>query len=193
MKKNQTILLGILVAMFLLVGTQAHAQEKSTEPIRKGFTIGGSAGIGVIHFTKGLATKETSGDISLPNMKIGWFANDRTAIYLNLTGQIYEANGLDRSFEGLIPTIQYWTADRWWVSGGFGAALDTRALYESEKKSTKNEWGKGVLLGSGYEFKQTEKWTMDIQAKLYMASISRDGLDNLEGTNFSLAFGFTFM
>lgn len=33
---------------------------------------------------------------------------------------------------------------------------------------------------------------MDIQARLFMASVSKNGLENLEGTNFTIAFGFTF-
>lgn len=178
-----------MVAILALAGNTSKAQN--TKPVRKGFTIGGSAGIGVLHFTKGMVTNETSGDLSLPNMKIGWFVKDNLAVYLNTAGQIYETDGLDRSFEGIIPSLQYWTSDKWWVSGGFGAALDTRAFYESNSKSAKNEWGKGVLLASGYEFKQKEKWAMDVQARLFMASVSRDDLENLEGTNFTIAFGFT--
>ncbi|MEQ8239628.1 MAG: hypothetical protein RIA69_10470 [Cyclobacteriaceae bacterium] len=189
MKKSKTIIIGIMVAILAFASNTSDAQN--TKPVRKGFTIGGSAGIGVLHFTKGMTANETSGDISLPNMKIGWFVKDNLAVYLNTAGQIYETDGLDRSFEGIIPSIQYWTSDKWWVSGGFGAALDTRAFYESNSKSAKNEWGKGVLLASGYEFKQKEKWAMDLQARLFMASVSRDDLENLEGTNFTIAFGFT--
>ncbi|MFZ1805753.1 MAG: hypothetical protein WAU36_00935 [Cyclobacteriaceae bacterium] len=190
MKKSKTIIVGIMVAILALASNTSNAQ--SIKPVRKGFTIGGSAGIGVLHFTKGITENETSGDISLPNMKIGWFVKDNLAVYLNTAGQIYESDGLDRSFEGIIPSVQYWTSDKWWVSAGFGAALDTRAFYESSSKSAKNEWGKGVLLASGYEFKQKEKWAMDVQGRLFMASVSRNGLENLEGTNFTIAFGFTF-
>ena len=192
MKKSVTTIIGIMVAFLVMTGNMASAQNE--KPDRKGFTIGGSAGIGVLHFTQGMAETETetSGNISLPNMKVGWFITDDFAVYLNTTGQIYELNGRDRSFEGIIPSVQYWTSDRWWMSGGFGAALDTRAFYESKSKSADSEWGKGVLLASGYEFKQREKWAMDVQARLFMASVSRDGLQSLEGTSFTIAFGFTF-
>jgi hypothetical protein len=189
MKMSKTIIIGIVVMVMTLLSNLSRAQN--TRPIRKGFTIGGSAGISVLHFTNGNAGNKTSGAISLPNLKIGWFLNDKLAILLNTTGQIYEANGLDRSFEGYIPSVQYWALDRWWVSGGFGAAWDTRAIYESKSKSAKSEWGKGVLLSSGYELMQREKWAMNIQARLFMASVSREELENLEGTNFTLAIGFT--
>lgn len=167
------------------------AMAQSQQPERKGFTIGGSAGVGVIHFTSGMSDQETQGNIVLPNMKIGWFANPRLAFYLNTPGQVYEKDGLDRSFEGIIPTIQYWTSDRWWIGGGFGPALDTRAIYESRSKSAKTHWGKGVLLSSGYEITQRKKWAMDLQARLYMASIDQGELDPLEGTSFTLGVGFT--
>lgn len=180
----------MMVAILIITANATYAQNIS--PIRKGFTIGGSAGIGVLHFTKGMESKGTSGDISLPNMKVGWFVKEDLAVYLNTVGQIYEINGRDRSFEGIIPSVQFWTSDRWWLSGGFGAALDTRAFYESKSKSSKSEWGKGALLAAGYEFKQREKWAMDVQARLFMASVSRSQFDNLEGASFTIAFGFTF-
>lgn len=187
MKMSKTIIIGIMV--MALLSNLSKAQD--TKPVRKGFTIGGSAGIGVLHFTKGNAANETSGNISLPNAKIGWFIKDDLAIYLNTTGQIYEIDGRDRSFEGYLPSVQYWTSDRWWVSGGFGAARDARAIYESKSHSANSAWGKGVLLASGYEFLQREKWAMDVQVRLYMASVGREELENLEGTNFTIAFGFT--
>lgn len=66
MKKSKTIIIGIMVAILALTSNTSDAQN--TKPVRKGFTIGGSAGTGVLHFTKGMVTNETSGDISLPNM-----------------------------------------------------------------------------------------------------------------------------
>ena len=110
-----------LTAVLLLITLSIYAQTE--QPIRRGFTIGSSAGIGVLHFTKGMESSETQGDISLPNMKIGWFVKDNLALYLNTPGQIYERDDSDRSFEGYIPSIQYWTSDRWWISGGMGASI----------------------------------------------------------------------
>ena len=61
---------------------------------------------------------------------------------------------------------------------------------ESESEE-KNNWGKGVLLSSGYELIQRKRWAMDIQARLYMASVKLDSGNRREGTAFSLAVGFT--
>jgi len=190
MKNVKTILLGIIVALFIVLSNESNAQNVT--PIKKGFTIGGFAGVGALHFSQGLpeGQSKTSGDISLPNMKIGWFVKDNLAIYLNAVGQTYELNDLDRSFEGYIPSVQYWS-DKCWISAGFGPALDTRAFYESSSKSAKSNWGKGVLLSAGYEVKQRQKWAMDIQARLYMASVKLDGGERLDGTNLSVGVGFT--
>ncbi len=184
-----------IVALILFSALTAHAQQTAQQeaPIRKGFTLGGSAGVGVLHFTDGATDNQTSGNISLPNMKIGWFLTPRTALYLNTTSQIYETNGRDRSFEGYIPTIQYYTGSKWWVSGGFGPSLDTRAFYESKSKSAATHWGKGVLLSTGYEFKQRAKWALDLQARLYMASINIGEGQHLEGTSFTIAVGITLL
>ena len=74
-----------MVALLVVTGNLASAQD--TKPVRKGFTIGGSAGIGILHFTEGMEGNETSGNISLPNMKIGWFVKDDLAVYLNTTAR----------------------------------------------------------------------------------------------------------
>ena len=188
MKESKTIIIGIMVAVLALFSQQAEAQY--TKSSRSGFSIGVSGGVGVLHFTKGMDADETSSGIALP-VKMGWFLKNNLAVYVNLSGQIYEADGLDRSFEGIIPTIQYWPSDRLWLSGGFGPSLDTRALYESKTEAQKTDWGKGLLLSTGYEFLQKANWALDIQTQLLMASVSREGLDNLEGASFTLSLGFT--
>ncbi len=180
----------IFIFFFGLI-TTLNIQAQTENPIRKGFTAGASVGVGVLHFTDGMSEKATRGGISLPNLKMGWFVSPRTAIYVNTVGQIYDSEGVDRSFEGIIPSIQYWATDKWWISGGYGASLDMRALYESKADSKKNEWGKGVLISTGYEVLQREKWALDIQSRLYMARVTRIEGGNLDATNFSIGVGIT--
>jgi hypothetical protein len=178
----------IILAISLIMALSMQGQNES--PVRKGFTMGGSIGGGVVHFTKGLEASPTQGGISLPALKMGWFLNQRTAVYLNSAGLIYESQGLDRSFEGFVPTIQYWATQNWWISGGFGAALDTRALYESKAASLESKWGKGVLIGTGIEVLQREKWALDLQTNVYLASVQQsDG--KLEGATWTLGLGIT--
>jgi len=188
MKKYILIFIaGLLFTLNLQAQDQAVGSDK---PIRKGFTIGASAGIGVLHFTEGMDDKSTQGDISLPNLKMGWFLNERTAIYLNSVGQIYQDNGKDRSFEGIIPTVQYWASPKWWIGGGYGAALDTKVLYKNGD-SRKTNWGRGVIVSTGYEVLQRSKWALDIQSRLFMGHVDLDEGGKLEGTNFTLGVGIT--
>ncbi|WP_020529880.1 hypothetical protein [Flexithrix dorotheae] len=184
----------VFSAILLFTAFNAFTQNMThTTPVRKRFTIGASVGGGVIHFTNGLESSETQGGFSLLNLKLGWFVNNDLAIYLNTPGQIYELNNKDRSFEGYIPSVQYWAADKWWVSGGFGVALDMPAIYEKRSElDEKNNWGKGVLLGTGYEIKQTKKWALDLQAHVFMASVKLDNGKSREGTSFTMGLGFTF-
>lgn len=181
----------LIFTFFIALIAILDIQAQTEKPIRKGFTAGAFVGVGALHFTEGMSEKTTRGGISLPNLKMGWFVSPRTAIYVNTVGQIYESEGVDRSFEGIVPSIQFWATDKWWLSGGYGASLDTRALYESKSQSRKSDWGKGVLLATGYELLQRERWALDLQTRLYMARVSRDEGGNLDGTNFSIGVGIS--
>ncbi|MBY5952585.1 hypothetical protein KUV23_16475 [Algoriphagus marincola] len=181
----------LIFIFFVSLITTLNIQAQTENPLRKGFTVGVSLNGSVLHFTEGMSEDPTQGGISLPNLKMGWFVSPRTAIYVNTVGQIYESEGVDRSFEGIIPSIQYWATDKWWISGGYGASLDMRALYESEADSKKSEWGKGVLISTGYEVLQRKKWALDIQSRLYMGRVTRSEGGNLDATNFSVGVGIT--
>jgi hypothetical protein len=168
------------------------ASAQSVTPERAGFSIGGSFGVGVLHFTKGAGDAATGGDISLPNLKLGWVFNDKLGVYLNAPGQIYQQGGRDRSFEGLIPAVQYWPVSKWWVSGGMGLAMDMPAFYEVRNfEDEEFNFGKGVLLSTGYELLQRPKWTIDLQGRLLMSSVNLDQ-GKREGTSLTLALGFNF-
>lgn len=160
---------------------------------REGLTFGASIGAGVLHFTSGMNGNETSGNVSLPNLKVGWMFNQNLGVFLNAPGQLYSENGKDRGFEGLIPSVQYWPAEKFWVGAGFGLAMDFPAFYEV-KKIKHEEWntGKGALLSVGYEIMQGSNWTMDIQSKALMSSFKLDDGTRKEGANFTIGVGFNF-
>lgn len=180
----------ILISICLLAMYSANAQNQT--PTRKGFSIGASVGVGVLHFTQGGGDANTGADLSLPNLKIGWLFNERLGVYLNAPGQIYKEKGRDRSFEGLIPTVQYWPTNAWWISGGAGLAMDLPAFYEVKNVEDEDyNFGKGVLLSSGYEVIQGKKWAMDLQARLLMSSVNLDE-GRRDGTSFTIALGFNF-
>ena len=112
----------------------------------------------------------------------------RTALVLCLPGSIYTYKGIgrqrDRGFEGIIPSVQYWVKDRWWVLGGAGLTLDAPAFYDIKTEDeTKFYFGASMLVGTGYEVWRTGKFAMDIQARLHYGKASV-----IEGTREGLAF-----
>ncbi|MDF9797926.1 hypothetical protein OKW21_003189 [Catalinimonas alkaloidigena] len=180
----------ILILICLLPMFSISAQNQ--QPIRKGFSIGASVGLGVLHFTQGGGDANTGADLSLPNLKLGWMINEKIGVFLNAPGQIYREKGRDRSFEGLIPAVQYWPANAWWISGGAGLGMDFPAFYDVENIEDKAfNFGKGVLLSAGYEVIQGKKWAMDVQAGLFMSSVHLDE-GQRDGASFTLALGFNF-
>jgi hypothetical protein len=52
-------------------------------------------------------------------------------------------------------------------------------------------FGKGVLISTGYEVLQRRKWTIDLQGRLLMSSVNLDA-GKREGTSLTLALGFNF-
>ena len=127
--KTKNILLTLLG---LIAYLNVSAQEIKVE--RKGFLIGLSAGAGVVSMADNESSFDlTQGGISLPNLKVGWMVSERTAIVAVLPGMIYTENGKDRSFEAIIPSVQHWVGERWWLSGGLGLGMDFPAFYEVEE------------------------------------------------------------
>ena len=148
MRQAITIIKQAIIAIILMLSSiQAFAQDNQIEPNRKGFVIGVSAGAGYLSI-EGDAAPSTfeDSDISLPNLKIGWMLNPNTALLLSMPGMAYKAQGVDRSFEGLVPTVQHWVRPNWWINGGVGLGLDTPAFYEDDVK--------GHLIISTIRFKE---------------------------------------
>ena len=180
----------LIIALCLVGGLQLQAQQGVD---RKGLSFGASFGAGVLHFTSGYSGDQTSGDISLPNLKAGWMFNQNLGAFLNAPGQLYSEGGKDRSFEGLIPSVQYWPTNRLWVSAGFGMAMDFPAFYQVKKvKDEKWNLGKGALVSLGFEVLQRPNWTIDIQSKALMSSFKLDEGGRKAGANFTLGVGFNF-
>ncbi|MEM9324972.1 MAG: hypothetical protein AAGA85_04930 [Bacteroidota bacterium] len=184
MKKILITVLGVAIA------AAAFAQEE--RPTRQGFAFGGYLGAGAIYFSSGNAGNDTQGHVTLLNFQAGHLFNDRFGIFLKTAGNSYEVEGRDRSLDGYIVSAQYWTSDKFWISGGYGPAMDIRAFWESKSESEGVNWGHGVLLAGGYEVMQRKKWALDLQTRLYMASVKLDDGARREATTVSLGVGITF-
>lgn len=162
---------------------------------RKGFVFGVGISGGVISISDSnqeIPFEEAQGGIGLPNLKFGWMAtNERLAFMVNIPGMIYEYEGKDRSFEALVPSLQYWVQDRWWVNGGLGVAVDGPALYEKVKGEDWN-FGCAVVASTGYEIVQRKSFAIDIQTQLQMARAFMDNDQHRDGVVFSLGLSLNW-
>jgi len=167
----------LTLLIIILAGTQAFAQSNREESNRKGFVIGLSAGAGYLVIDGNAAPETFDGaDISLPNLKIGWMINPNTALLLSMPGIAYDAEGVDRSIDALIPTLQHWVKPNWWVNGGVGLSMDTPAFYEDDKKGQDNFIaGPAAMFSTGYEVYKKGKFTIDLQSTIQIGRLYTDG------------------
>jgi hypothetical protein len=184
----------LLIFVFTLCTMMAFGQQSETTVDRQGFVIGLGVSGGVISISDSNqenAFDEAQGAFSLPNLKMGWMVHDRLAIMATTPGMIYEFEGKDRSFGSIIPSVQYWIKDKWWVNGGIGLATDFPALYEDLDDE---DWhfGCAVAASTGYEFYQKDNFAIDLQAQLHLGRVFMDNDIDRDGVAFSVGVGFNW-
>ncbi|RMG20438.1 MAG: hypothetical protein D6730_19900 [Bacteroidetes bacterium] len=186
----------LLAIVLTLCTLAAFAQHEDNSIERKGFVFGIGMGGGVVSMSDSyqeVAFEQAQGGISLPNLKLGWMVNERLAILATFPGMIYEYEGKDRSFEAIMPSVQYWFKDRWWVNGGFGLAMDFPAFYEVDDfKDEDWNFGCAVALSSGYELVQKRKFALDLQSKLHLGRVFLDHDAHRDGVAFTIGIGFNW-
>lgn len=163
---------------------------------RNGFVIGFGIGGGVISISDSnqeVPFDKAQGGISFPNLKVGWMVNDRTAVLATFQGLIYEHQGKDRSFDAIVPSVQYWIKDRLWVNGGIGLAMDYPAFYEGgDHRNEDWNFGCAVTGSAGYEIVQRKNYALDIQTKLQLGRVFLDNDEYRDGVVFSVGLGFNW-
>ncbi len=181
----------------LLFGVVAHAQEDPSSAFkREGFMFEFSVGGGVISFEDTVGNQsfdDTQGAFIFPDLKFGYMLNERLALTLSVPGMIYEIGEYDRHFGSLIPSVQYWVKDRWWIHGGLGLAIDSPALYDIED-NVNDDWNTGIsaMASTGYEVYRKNNFALNIQSKLVFGGVKL--ADNVDRgvVQFSLGVGFSW-
>jgi hypothetical protein len=186
----------LLFALFTVLAVSAFGQQFDNTVRREGFVIGIGVGGGVISIADSDAENpfdEAQGGISFPNLKIGAMLNERTALLVTFPGLMYEYEGKDRSFDAVMPTLQYWVSDRWWINGGIGLATDFPAFYEVDDFEDEDwNFGCAVAASTGYEIYQRDNFTIDLQSKVLMGQVSLDDDRHRDGVAFSVGIGFNW-
>jgi hypothetical protein len=175
--------------MAVVICMNVYAQEKKVFE-RKGFVLGFATGVSSLRLSFPSMPAQTEASLSFPNIKIGAMLSKRTALLLYLPGSIYtfkeEGRERDRGFEGIIPSVQFWLKDRWWVLGGVGLGVDAPAFYDiQDEDERKFYFGSSVIAGTGYEVWRKGKFALDVQARVHYGSINHP-----QGTMEGLAFNF---
>lgn len=183
----------ITLLALLLWGHIAFSQN----PVeREGFLFGAAAGISAFQLNTPYHARPDAGALSFPNFKIGYMLRPNTALVLCLPGSVYTYKGpnrqRDRGFEGIVPGVQFWPTQRWWLLGGAGLSMDAPAFYDIKNESERKFYfGPGALLGTAYELWRKGNKSLDLQARLhYGRQKLPEGIQ--EGVAISLLLGFNW-
>jgi len=196
--KKQIVLKMACVA-FALVSSTTYAQNTNSETTtqRDGFIFEFVVGGGIISIedSAGMQTFDKSqGTFVFPDLKLGYMLNEKLAITAAMPGNIYEFQDNDRNFGGIIPSVQYWVKDRWWIHGGIGLAIDSPALYDI-KDDINDDWNFGcaVMASTGYEIYKKKNFALNVQSKLVLGRASLDGDAHRDAVIFNVGLGFSWL
>ena len=195
---NTQLLFTAVIALSLLSNVAfAQNTDAKTNSKRQGFTFEFTLGGGIISLEDSAELQtfdESQGTFVFPDLKFGYILNESLAVTISIPGNIYEFQGNDRHFGGLIPSVQYWVKDRWWIHGGFGLAIDSPALYDIEE-NVNDDWnfGHAVMLSTGYEFYKKKNFALNVQSKLVLGGVNLDGNANRDAVIFNVGIGFSWL
>ena len=188
----------MIVSMLLLsLCLSINAQEKNCI-IRKGFVFGSSIGAAESSLKFPANTKNLF-DLAL-DLKIGYMLNPNLALLITSNVSTYDYVGVGRArkrdFGVLAPTIQYWTSDKLWISGGIGMAGDAPVFYDLKNPDTNTDETKyyngiGFVTSVGYEILKSKKKIIDIKGRLTYRDVNiSEG--NTTGFSFAVLLGINF-
>ena len=196
---KKQVMLKITCTVFILISTMAFAQNNANAKnsfIREGFMFEFGLGGGIISIedVAGLQSfDDAQGAGTFPELKFGYMLNNRLSVTVSAPGMIYTLNDYDRHFGGIIPAVQYWIKDRWWIHGGAGLAIDSPALYDIED-NVNDDWNTGiaVMVSTGYEVYRKNKFALNVQSKVLLGGVKLDNNIDRDAVQFSLGIGFSW-
>ena len=184
----------ITLCTLLLISFISVAQDNTT-PNREKFIFEFGIGTGVISLENSTGTQtfdKSQGAGSFPDFKVGYMVKENLAVTVSLPGMIYSFEDNDRHFGGILPGVQYWFANKWWVNGGIGLAIDSPALYDINDNNDDWNFGKLVSAGIGYEFYQKENFAMNVQSKVLLGSVNITNGQQRNAASFGISLGFNW-
>ena len=194
-----TVSRAIVFVLSVCVVATSSAQEpgRSDAFERRGLMLGGAIGMSALRIAGPGVTEGTYGAASLPNFKIGAMVSERLAVAVLLPGSIYRYEGQPgadgrrraRGFEGIIPSVQYWTGERSWLLAGAGLTLDAPAFYDIKSDEERTfHTGPSLVLGAGHEMWRSGTLTVDAQSRIHIGRAAMPGADRT-GSAFTILVG----
>ncbi|APZ46682.1 hypothetical protein BW723_10460 [Polaribacter reichenbachii] len=180
---------------FVLISFLSLEQNAQDIPNREKFIFEFGIGGGVISLENSEGTQtfdKSQGTSIFPDLKVGYMVKENLAITASLPGNIYSFEGNDRHFGGILPGVQYWVSNKWWVNGSVGLAIDSPALYDVNDANDNWDFGKMVSFGVGYEFYQKENFAINIQSKVLMGRVNLDNNQHRDAASFGVSVGFNW-
>ncbi|MDX2283626.1 MAG: hypothetical protein NW241_05660 [Bacteroidia bacterium] len=178
----------LMICLPYLAGAQAPVR-----PERKGFTAGFSLGAGLLSVST-RDTAQTGAAFTFPNLRIGYLLREDLALCLLIPGSVYRYQDKPRGFEGVLLSAQYWPADRWWLLGGAGMALDAPAFWTvREPRRTDFHTGFPALAAAaGFELWRSRRFALDLQYRFYTGRAALAGGGQRRGWSQMGSIGFNW-
>ena len=180
--------------VFLLFWAASVFSQSNTT--RKGFIFGAAAGMSSVSLSSDLIGSNHQFGLSFPNLKFGWMVAPKTAVAVLLPGSVYQYKWSDRSrdrgFEGIVPSVQHWVKDRWWLLGGAGLGMDAPAFYDiKDETERKFHFGAAGVAATGFEIWRHGRFALDLQARIH-AGFAKAPEGARRGAAFSVLVGFNW-
>ncbi len=199
MSRVCTSLFSLVASLLLVVPASAVAQEARARSPRQGFVFGAALGAGRISLSGPGVDGASHWAPSFPDVQFGHMLSDRLALLVLLPGATYTYTGLDaadrqrtRGFEGIVPSVQYWVADRVWVKGGAGLALDAPAFYAIRNAGERAfHVGPGFSTSVGFDVWRQARYAVDVRAQWHGGRVQLPGGSRRQGSALSVLVGFT--
>ena len=172
--------------------SRTDSLKRPTE--RKGLGIGIGIGAGAIQLkTNGSPNIQFSPTI--PNFKFGYMLNNNLELVILLPGAIYTYQNKTRGFEAFTIGAQYWLKKRWSLLGSVGPTFDAPAFYTvDEPENARFYFGfPAAVLSTSYELWRKNKFSIDIQYRLFYGRSSLPDGQHREGISNTCIIGLNWL
>jgi len=184
MKRISLFVLLIFSANILIA---QNTELKSTK--KQDFLFGAAVGGGHIILKEGNQASENHSRLLAPNFKVGWMLSPRMAVFGYIPTGVFKRNGEQRAFEAVMPVVQYWISDKYWILGGVGVNLDVPLI------GTDGEGfysGPAVCIGTGIDVLHKGRFVIDLQTRYQYGSADIPDIGTRKMSGFDLLVGFNW-